>query len=193
MNVHGAAGALLFVQYALVKWFLQYLGDDPAQKIADAFRAFHIRPLDPPPDPILYDEPRAGTVNFFRIGNASVDVEVETTRVMYTIDQEIEAYCDPVRGRAAVLVMGDLIEKAFAPSVPVIDVPHVPHGGPGIPLEPWLRPSALALPSPVQGEPALIPTIRVTDMTETDSRIGYSVDGLTYSVIMTWQIIAETL
>ena len=189
----GASGALLRVQRALVIRFADYVGG--AAGMQEAFSRYGLRPLDPLPHPVLYDEPRSGMSSYFRLGNASVDVETGSGRLLWSIDQEIEAHADPVRGRAVALAMGDLIELAFAPRRPEHDPVDHPHSGTGVYLESWLTEVALTLPADPNDPAAVatLPLMRVTDMVQTDSRIGYSEAGLTYQVVTTWNIIAEPL
>ena len=78
------------------------------------------------------------------------------------------------------------------------DSSTVPHGGPALPLELWLRPGFLTLPAlpsppaPMEWSMPVVPDLRITDMVQTDSRIGYSTPGLTYEVVTTWDITAES-
>lgn len=176
----GASGALLRLQRAMVTRFASFAAG--AEGIEDAFARYGIPVPNPPPDPVLYDEPRSGSPAFFRIGNASVDVETGDDRLLWSISQEIEAHVDPVRGRAAVLAMGDVIERAFAPRSPDTG----DHGLPGLRVEEWLGHAALSLPD----SPA---DVWVSDFVQTDSRIGYSEAGLTYQVIVTYDVVMSPL
>ena len=185
MDGSGASGALLLVQRSLVRRFRDFIASVGGME--EAFDRYQVPLPTPLPDAELYDEPRAGSPAFFRLGDASVEVETSSGRILYIIAQEIEAHVDPVRGRASALAMGDVIERAFAPTRPGDDL-HAPGS---LPLEPWLSHGALTIPGGDATDP-VIPSIRVTDMTQTDSRIGYSEAGLTYQVITTWSIVAES-
>lgn len=186
----GASGVLLLVQRSLVRRFSEFAAGEDG--IEEAFRRYGLEVPVPAPDPRLYDEPRAGSPAFFRLGDASVTVETLSGTLIWTIDQELEAHVDPVRGRASALAMGDVIERAFRPRSPEVDPEDAPHSGIGLYLEPWLALGSLSLPEDGAFD-GLIPPIRVTDMTQTGSRIGYSEAGLTYQVITTWNIVAESL
>lgn len=195
MKPHGASGALLFVQSALVRHFAATVS--PAY-ITAVYNSFHLGQPSPPPAPRLYDEPSVGAVSYFKLDDASIEFEIHSTFLLWTIEQEISAYTDTVQGRAGALVMGDIIERAFCPQMSEDDSMTVSHGGPALSLEPWLRQGFLtlpALPSP-PAPPAwaqkVVPDLRITDMVQTDSRIGYSTPGLTYEVVTTWEITAES-
>ena len=179
----GVSGAMLQIQASLVNWFHRFAIDEDVGVAATLGWYGLEAPTDPPPV-TLYDEPPAGLASFYRIGNASVDIETGDGRLLWSIDQELEAHVDPVRGRAAVLAMSDVLERAFAPTRPTVD----PHRGIGLYLEQWLNYANLTLPDPCDP-----PRILVTEMTQTDARIGYSEAGLTYQVISTWNILAQPL
>lgn len=171
----GSSGALLQIQHALVSRFNAF-ASGPSGVVATFARYGLEVPLDPPPVR-LYDEPPAGFPSYYRIGNASVDIETGDGRLLWSIDQELEVHVDPVRGRASALVMGDVLERAFEPTVP---------GDSGALLkESWLQAPALMV-----GQD---PDVYVTEMTQVDSRIGYSEAGLTYQVITTWNIVAQPI
>ena len=185
----GASGALLRLQHALVQRFAAYCAGDGIQEAFDRY-CLNVD-MAAMPAPMLYDEPPAGLGSFFRIGNASVDVETRSGNLLWSISQEIEAHIDPVRGRAAALAMGDVIERAFRPAVPTL----AGHGVPGLRVEPWLEQAALAIPADPNrpsSEASLAP-VRVVDFVQTDSRIGYSEAGLTYQVVVTFDIVMEPL
>ena len=196
MKPHGSSGALLFVQSALVRHFAAVLTASPV--IVNAYSSFHLHPPYPAPDPVLYDEPRAGQVSYFKLGDAAVEVETHSDWLLWSIEQEIAAYTDTVRGRAGALVMGDLIERVFCPSVVEDDSMTVPHGGPALPREPWLRegflilPAVVSPPAPQSWATKVTPELQVTDMIQTGSRIGYATPGLTYEVVTTWDITAQS-
>ena len=183
--------ALLRIQSALVSRFAAVVGGPSG--VLDAFVDAGVPVPDPQPDPILYDEPPSGvSSSYWRLGTASVQVETRAGGVYWEIDQEIEAHVDPVRGRAAALVMGDLMERAFAAGQ-TIGAP--PHTTPGLDRDPWMGPAALALRDvgPSENRADSASPIRVVDIRQTDSRIGWSEAGLTYQVIGTWSITAEPI
>lgn len=188
----GASGALLRIQKALVSRFTTYVS---AIDLPGRFAMYNLLVPDPLPSLTMFDEPRAGISNYFRIGDASCSVETGADRLLWSISQDIEAHVDPVRGRALVLVMGEIIELAFEPRHPDIGPPDDPHGGIALRLEPWLTRAELALPDdPVDPRTGTrLAPVQVTDMVQTDSRIGYSEAGLTYQVTTVWDIVAEPL
>ena len=191
----GASQALLRVQRALVARFAAFVGGPDG--VQDAFEAAGISlPASDMPPAMLFDEPRSGRpASYWRLGDASITIETRAGGVLWEITQDIEAHVDPVRGRAAALVMGDLMERAFAAEQTIGVGP--PHGDLGLDRDAWMRPEALALRDVlIEGQPAVSPTpVRVVDIRQTDSRIGFSeaAYGPTYQVIGTWAIVAEPI
>ena len=178
----GASQALLRVQHALVERFDRYAAGH--EGLRATFR--HLGLSDYLPSPRLYDEPPAGGAAFFRLGEASIDYETASGIHLWTISQEIEAHIDPVRGRAAVLAMADVIERAFEPQLYRAGPPN----GESEP-ETWLTHANLSLRD-IHGVAHTSP-LRVTDITPSATRVGFSAGGLTYQAIITYEIVAEPI
>ncbi len=177
----GASGALLRVQRALVARFNAFVAG--GEGVQDAFARYGLSlPKDERPRPMLFDEVPAGEASFWRIGDASIGYEIGTGLDIYRITQDIEAHVDPVRGRATALAMGDVIERAFAPT-------DYPRGRDEPEAEPWIVRNALAL---IGADEAASPVV-ITDIKPAGARIGYSEAGLTYQVIVTYEIMAEPI
>ena len=173
--------ALLRVQFMMVKQFNLFAAR--RAEVADDFKTFGLIDtleyynLDmPTPEiqPRLYDEVPAGVVAFYRFGDASIDY-LSGENPIWSIQQDIESHVDPVRGRALVVAMADVFERAFAPTNRVD--------------EPLFHPDDFTAVQ-VDGEDQEYGIV-VSDITPSDARIGYSEGGLTYQAIITYDLIVQ--
>lgn len=184
----GSAGAVLRLQRALVNRFSTYAND--ADNIEAIYTAYGLLPPTPPPAPRLYDEPPAGVASYWRLGDASTEIETGSGRLLWIVDQEIESHADPVQGRAVALVMSDIVERAFLARQVEIDPMDHPHQGAGLYLDAWAAPDALVLDTdPEDSKGVRQSPIVVIDATQTDSSIGYAASGLTYQIVSTWNFV----
>lgn len=164
----GATGALLQVQRALVMRFQDFI-DGPSGLDATLAR-YRLSAPDIPHQ--LYDEVPAGLPSFYRIGSADIEYLSGQVTPVWSIDQDIEAHIDPVRGRALVLAMADVIENAFPPS-----------SG----YDAWFSDISWMDSA---GVPVLA-DVRFVDMTPRTATIGYSTGGLTYQAVISYDLVVE--
>ena len=169
-----ATGALLRVQQALVTHFAEFSAGSTG--LVTTLHDFGLALPSPLPPLLLYDEPPAGLHTYYRIGNAAIDYEAGNAATLWSIDQDLEVYSDPVRGRAQVLALADVLERAFLPT-----------DGAEMNFD---RDNLRYIDA--HGNSAVAP-IRVVDMVPTGTTIGFSSGGLTYQAIVTYNLIVARI